>query len=960
MLFNNPVKILSIFEYYNNIFKQLSIMLRLFHCLLLFICLQQEVSAQKILNNKQKKIYETPEISGSNINILHGKQCIVYIKDPNLAYKSANYTIIKRLSYFQFVVNILNDTEASKELIEITKINSLWKASENLVQKFNENNKKRIEVQLIFKNDINITDLLGYGKVTLINSNTARLKLDLEQLKLLLNNDKIIFAGAVYKPVVETPLTTQISSTSGISYLRSNDNNLTGKNIVASIKEDKFDDKDLDLKGRIIATEKQSSKISSHATTMATSIGGNGNTFISGIGVAPEIQLTSSNFTELFPDVNLHFTDNHIVIQNHSYGTEIENYYSPEAALYDKQISDLDTLVHIFSAGNIGNAFPITGIYAGIPNFSNLSGGFKQAKNILVIGGVNKFNDVEALSSKGPAFDGRVKPELVAFGEDGTSGAAALTTGVVALMQQSYINQNKKAPSSALIKAILINSAQQIDSNPVSYSHGYGLIDASTAVQNIQQHQFLQTMVNDNEQADYFIHVPDSISLLKVTAAWNDPATTLNAGFALVNDVDIVVETPLGVKYLPWVLNHYPNKDSLLQAPKRKRDSLNNVEQVTIDNPMQGTFKIRIKGTNIKNKPQPVYIAFSYDKKEHFNWSYPSLNAKIIAREPTIIRWNSTYKNKKGSIQISYDNGITWSILQTVDVDKNYFEWTPPLAFTQAIIKISIGNKEYASSPFSISVPLVVSVSYYCKDEVQLKWNRQQSSIGYNVYNIKGNKLQLLKSTKDTLITLPINEVASNYFAVSAFGNSFEGTKSYTIDIAKQGVNCFIQLLSASKIDKQIRLSLQLSSTDKIKTISWEKQISYDKFQFLAKTSVQTNTKNYIHFDNQLKQGIQYYRVTLETVNGKNIVSDLIYVISFQDEGFALYPNPFTDKINIVTNSYSNYELKLFDMFGKLKFQATIYGNKEQIPISNLPSGVYVATISIQGKNVFDTKLIKL
>ena len=59
-----------------------------------------------------------------------------------------------------------------------------------------------------------------------------------------------------------------------------------------------------------------------------------------------------------------------------------------------------------------------------------------MAKNILTVGATDSFSIVAALSSKGPAHDGRVKPELVAFGEDGSSGAAALVSGTSLLLQQ--------------------------------------------------------------------------------------------------------------------------------------------------------------------------------------------------------------------------------------------------------------------------------------------------------------------------------------------------------------------------------------------------------------------------------------------------------------------------------------------------------------------------------------------
>jgi len=41
-------------------------------------------------------------------------------------------------------------------------------------------------------------------------------------------------------------------------------------------------------------------------------------------------------------------------------------------------------------------------------------------------------------SSRGPAYDGRVKPELVAFAEDGSSGAAAIVSGISLVAQQTY------------------------------------------------------------------------------------------------------------------------------------------------------------------------------------------------------------------------------------------------------------------------------------------------------------------------------------------------------------------------------------------------------------------------------------------------------------------------------------------------------------------------------------------
>ena len=119
-------------------------------------------------------------------------------------------------------------------------------------------------------------------------------------------------------------------------------------------------------------------------------------------------------------------------------------------------------LVHVFSSGNSGSTASVAGLYGGIAGFANLTGSFKMAKNIITVGATDSFNIVAALSSKGPAFDGRVKPEMVAFGEDGTSGAAALVSGTAALIQHAYKSTYKNLPTAALVKAILLNSADDI------------------------------------------------------------------------------------------------------------------------------------------------------------------------------------------------------------------------------------------------------------------------------------------------------------------------------------------------------------------------------------------------------------------------------------------------------------------------------------------------------------------
>ena len=141
----------------------------------------------------------------------------------------------------------------------------------------------------------------------------------------------------------------------------------------------------------------------------------------------------------------------------------VENFYGSDAAAYDQSMIDNPSLLHIFSAGNSGNLADSVGQYKNSTGFANITGSFKQAKNILVVGSVDSFYNVPLLSSKGPAYDGRIKPDLVAYGNEGSSGAAAITSGTALAVQSAYAQlHGDSLPANALVKAVIINSADDV------------------------------------------------------------------------------------------------------------------------------------------------------------------------------------------------------------------------------------------------------------------------------------------------------------------------------------------------------------------------------------------------------------------------------------------------------------------------------------------------------------------
>ncbi|MBL7728411.1 MAG: S8 family serine peptidase, partial [Dinghuibacter sp.] len=263
-----------------------------------------------------------------------------------------------------------------------------------------------------------------------------------------------------------------------------------GNGLTASVKENLFDTLDIDFKGRYLASGIASNTPSSHATIMASLLAGGGNTSSGSLGVAPGVQLTSATYDNLLPEPPTYFQQFNISTQNHSYGTTVENFYGAEARAYDQQLNSRTTLAHIFSAGNSGNVTPGTGVYAGLPGTANLTGNFKMAKNIISVGATDSFARIPTAISKGPAYDGRLKPEITAFAEDGSSGAAAIVSGAVIALQHLYRQLYGVLPETALLRAILFNSATDVGAPGIDFASGYGSLNALRAAENINNGRF--------------------------------------------------------------------------------------------------------------------------------------------------------------------------------------------------------------------------------------------------------------------------------------------------------------------------------------------------------------------------------------------------------------------------------------------------------------------------------------
>lgn len=818
---------------------------------------------------------------------------------------------------------------------------------------------------LIVKDSVSFHQLLKKNKIPIRNlhfydaGNIASIDLSWAEINsYLLESDIVLFIDKKRKPVEEMQVKEFDLSANKVSLVHKIYPQWNGDSLTVSVKEHRPDTGDIDFKGRYINTLLQSSSTTTHATLMATMIAGGGNTFYNSKGVAWKTKITSSDFNSLLPDPDVYYQQQKITVQNHSYGTGIENYYGADAMAYDISTINNPGLLHVFSSGNAGTSSSQTGLYQGMNGFANLTGSFKMAKNILTVGAVDPLIQVPLQSSRGPAYDGRIKPELVAFGIDGSSGSAAVVSGIALMLQQAYKNlHHDSIPSSALIKAALINSADDINTPHPDFISGYGNANAYKALQTISKGYILKGAVADNEEMIFKVQVPQYIKELKMTLVWNDLPAVANATKALINDLDLKLISGAEI-WQPWVLNHFPHKDSLLLPAERKQDTLNNVEQVTIEFPNPGEYTINIRGNKISGSPQRFYIVYQFDSADYFTWYSPIQQQNLLPGEKNIIRWESGYTDKNGKLEYSL-NETDWHLISDdVDLSKGLFEWQPPDTIALASLKMEIDGKTFESDRFGIVKEIKLSVGFHCQDSILLYWENIEEANEFQVFSLESNYLEPVMLTNDTFVVLSKTDHTSLHFAVAPVIESEPLLKSVTVNYTTQGVDCYFKSFLGGISNNEIQLQLNLGSLYNIAAIDWEKLTS-NGFERLYKEP-QLNQSTLTYNDTKPLNGVNTYRVKIILMNGQVIYSEPITIYYVDVNKYRVYPNPVDQSrsINIIARQPDIATMQVFNSAGILMLEKRLDDVINIIPAGILSKGFYIIRIISDDGITFNSKLV--
>lgn len=389
-----------------------------------------------------------------------------------------------------------------------------------------------------------------------------------------------------------------------------------------------------------------------HGTHVAGIIAGSGITgtmdeqgFLYGLGVAPGASIVTQRIfdgdgaykpPESFEQLTRDAVQAGADIGSNSWGDDTQGRYDVSAAEFDALVRDAvnDNLmpgdqpyILEFSAGNAGPGPQTIGSPA-------------VAKNVIATGASqnNRFDffiyddgqeTMADFSSRGPAEDGRIKPDVVApgtwiaslrspVGNDenawldidadylymgGTSQAGPQISGAAAVFVQYYRETyGIGTPSPALVKAALIHSTIDMDDEATTSAptpnmdEGWGRVDLTEIIYSPRWHDYLDQTTNliQGQLYERSVIIAGTNQPLRVTLVYTDVPGFPGAIPALVNDLDLEMVGPDGRVYRG---NQFENGESLPDAASS--DSINNVEGLYLDAPAPGEYIVRVRARKV-------------------------------------------------------------------------------------------------------------------------------------------------------------------------------------------------------------------------------------------------------------------------------------------------------------------------------------------------------------------------
>lgn len=309
------------------------------------------------------------------------------------------------------------------------------------------------------------------------------------------------------------------------------------------------------------------------------------------------------------------------------------------------------------------------------------------AKNVLTVGSVadavtSGLRDVSkatmsGFSSWGPTDDGRIKPDLVANGEElysslnggnasygnfsGTSMSAPNATGTAALLVEAF---SRLFPGEAMrastLKGLLIHTADDLGTPGPNYQFGWGLINGKAALDFLEDYQahpekgrMVEATLSSAVVSLSYDFVWDGVTPIRATLSWTDPAGAATTSSdlrspRLRNNLDLRIVGPDNQSVYPYVMPFVGTwtVESMSEPATTGVNNTDNVEQVYIAAPPESgvyrvvvsyqgsltnqeqTFSLLVDGASGEEPPPPPLSLLSVSPYSAFSGGSVTLSAE--------------------------------------------------------------------------------------------------------------------------------------------------------------------------------------------------------------------------------------------------------------------------------------------------------------------------------------------
>lgn len=611
-----------------------------------------------------------------------------------------------------------------------------------------------------------VDDLLRLGveiEDAVVSINTLVLQLPRRAVNRLAQDDRVQWLEPPIPALTELNDDNRVRTQS--NEVQSSQYNLDGEGITVFVFDGgRARETHVDFAGRVSVFG--TSSINNHATHVAGTVLGSG-AATGGVrrGMAPAATLVSSGFQSggggIFLYTNPGNLENDYIqalnrgadISNNSIGTntatngfpcEITGEYGLTAATIDAIAKGSlgQPIVIFWAAGNerqstrCGNTYNTTA-----PPSNN--------KNAISVGALNSNNDtMTSFSSWGPSNDGRIRPTISAPGCQsngdggvtsagsssntasatmcGTSMASPTAAGVGALIYQDFRNTfgSEAMISGQLMKVFLIMGAVDLGNRGPDNQFGYGSIRAANSIDFMRSGNWDEdTISGTGGVVVYSTEVPAGQGELTITLAWDDAPATPNVNPSLVNDLDLVVIDPDGNRHYPWTVNPASPGSP---AVRNSVDRLNNIEQVTVDNPIPGAWRVEVQGYAVPQGPQTFAIGATNALANNFlalstTSPLPTLSApgEPVTVTASVLLGNDT---RLGPVTAFFRTaGGSFSSVDMIDLGNESFEITLPGALCDSTLDFYI-QVEGANAGIVRNPPLGAAQPFSIPVGEELTW----------------------------------------------------------------------------------------------------------------------------------------------------------------------------------------------------------------------------------------------